>query len=258
MPDPFAKWATSSPRLSRGVIVGADLTQEWLLPWWWERYRRHNTLPVFFVDFGMSQEGKAWCRERGELHALPLSDAFVAERSEISPPLVEEMERVCGKQFWPSRTIWFKKPFACLLSPFSQGLWIDLDCEVCGCLDPLFSLSQGKLGMVREAFDNRGANQQYNAGLILFPHGAQCITEWADRSVRENHLFRGDQDVLNALIQERNFPLVELPEIYNWSRLKKANPEAVVVHWHGPHGKDIIAYQMTCTTLEQLYGDPSS
>ena len=35
-----------------------------------------------------------------------------------------------------------------------------------------------------------------------------------------------------------------MPTIFNWSRLLEPNPEAVVLHWHGPEGKEQIKKMM--------------
>src|SRR5579862_7309437 len=138
----YRRWRTDFNPQKNGIIVGTDLTQEWLLPWWWKHYSAFNAYPVAFVDFGMSDPVKDWCRERGELISLFVADVFVAEREEIDPALVKQMEEACGKEFWPSRHAWFKKPLACLQSPFVKSLWIDLDCEIRGQLDPLFDLCE--------------------------------------------------------------------------------------------------------------------
>jgi hypothetical protein len=54
-----------------GIIVGCDANQEWLLPWWWDHYCKHNSYPVAFVDFGMSEAALAWCQEKGQCISLP-------------------------------------------------------------------------------------------------------------------------------------------------------------------------------------------
>lgn len=233
-----------------GIVVGSDLTQEWLLPWWWNHYSRFNSHPVAFIDFGMSDEMKKWCRERGELIPLLVADVFVAERETIDPTLVQEMENACGDSFWPSRSAWFKKPLACLLSPFRRSLWIDLDCQIHGPLNALFPLCNHSLAMAREDFDSH--TEGYNAGVIAFKHGDPVIEDWANRSYLCSHQFRGDQDVLNALIREQNLAIAELPQIYNWSRLKEKNPHAIILHWHGPQGKSEIAHQIARANLNSL------
>lgn len=231
----------------KGIIVGSDLTQEWLLPWWWEHYSCSNTFPVAFVDFGMSFEAKEWCRKKGELIVLP--EFFVAEKEEMEKGLVEEMEHSCGKVFWSSRHAWFKKPLACLSSFFERSIWIDLDCEVRSSLAPLFKLSC-PIAMALEASHHQ--IKDYNTGVIVFNRDLSLLHEWKERCLQENHLFRGDQDVLRAIIHEKNVPITELFPLYNWSRFKGENEEAVIMHWHGPQGKMIIAHQMMRSSLRMF------
>ncbi len=110
-----------------GIIVGCDANQEWLLPWWWSHYSKCNTYPVVFIDFGMTSEGIVYCQQRGTcipLGAIPLS----------AKPIRSLKKRTLWEQqyspaLWRQRMIWFKKPFALLISPFPFSLWLDLDCR---------------------------------------------------------------------------------------------------------------------------------
>ena len=108
------------------------------------------------------------------------------------------------------------------------------------------------LAMAREQFEPLSEKVSYNAGVIAFKYGIAAIEEWAERSYLCNHQFRGDQDVLNALIHEQNLAIAELPQIYNWSRLKEKNPDAIILHWHGPQGKSAIAHQVARANLNSL------
>lgn len=242
------KWPEKKPNDEDGVIVGADLSQEWLLPWWWGHYSRFNSHPVAFADFGMSDEMKNWCKARGTLVNLPVADIFVAERNEMNSAIVQQMEEACGTTFWNSRNAWFKKPLACLKSPFSRSIWIDLDCEIRGSIRPLFSFSKPHIAMAKEP----PPSLDYNSGVIVFKHGSSFVEEWADQAFENNHLFRGDQDILNEMIRTQRITITELPSIYNWSRILEENPEAVILHWHGPHGKTTIAHQIARENLNTL------
>lgn len=250
-PD-YRKWRKENLKSKDGIVVGADLTQEWLLSWWWEHYRRFNSHPVAFVDFGMSDEMKKWCKQRGEWIALPVADIFVAEKEQIDPDLVQQMENACGKSFWQSRNAWFKKPLACLQSPFCRSIWIDLDCQIEGSIQELFTFCHSTIAMAQERWDTHPEIVDYNTGVIVFEHGAHVIEEWADRAFTHNHLFRGDQDILSAIIQEKNICISELPSIYNWSRLNGENPHAIILHWHGPQGKAEIMHQIARSNLNSL------
>ncbi len=250
----YRVWSKKNSTSEEGIIVGSDLTQEWLVPWWLSHYRKYNTHPVAFVDFGMSEEMKKWCQAEGELVRLFVADIFVAEKKQIDPSLALSMEKACGKEFWPSRDAWFKKPLACLQSPFDKSIWIDLDCEIRGSLKPLFELCGENLAIARDFIPE---NPVYNSGVFAFKKGLRLIEKWADACFERNHEFRGDQDVLNALIQEQNIPLSEISPLYNWSRCHEENPEAAILHWHGPHGKAVISHQIARASIDPMFSGNS-
>jgi hypothetical protein len=218
-----------------GVIVGCDQTQEWLLPWWWDHYRKHNAYPVAFVDLGMSFSAKEWCKKQGEYIHLPVADIFVAERSEIDPSLVQQWEKVFVN-FWEPRNAWFKKPLACLQSPFRRTIWIDLDCEVRGSIEGLFPLCDSS-GLAI----GRG-EESYNTGVIAFIRNLKLIKAWAELAFSRNHEAVSDEDLLNDLLRSSDFTV--FPPIYNWSRCWNNNPDAILLHWHGNYGKIAIAHQI--------------
>ncbi len=192
----------------------------------------------------MSDSAKQWCSQQGDLIGLALPDLHVAEKLQIDPQLVEAMETACGSKFWESRSSWFKKPLACLQSPFQNTLWIDLDCQINGSVGPIFDFQT--VAMAKEP------SGVYNAGVIAFTHGEPLIKDWAKGCHNENHRLRGDQDVLNNLIQQQQAAIVELPPIYNWSRLFEQHAGAIILHWHGPHGKTVIAHQIAKANLQSL------
>lgn len=222
-----------------GIIVGCDQTQEWLLPWWWNHYRQHNSFPIAFVDLGMSLSAKEWCKKHGEYIHLPVADVFVADRSEIAPSLVEQWEKTFVN-FWQPRNAWFKKPLACLQSPFKRSIWIDLDCEVKGSLSPLFlECNRTGIGIGR-------GEDSYNTGVIVFQRDLKLIENWADLAFLKNHQAVSDEDLLNDLLRDHDFTLIS--PIYNWSRSWEANSNAIVLHWHGHYGKIVIAHQIQKST----------
>lgn len=255
--NPFAaylKWRTGPSLSPEGFIVGSDLNQEWLLPWWWEHYSRHNSLPVAFADFGMSSKMKEWCKQRGETIHLPLHGFFAAEREEVAPENRKEWEDLYGSKFWDSRNAWFKKPLACLQSPFQKSAWIDLDCEVRAPLKPLFAFCENasSFSIAKEKWNENPDWVMYNSGVFVFKHGIPLILEWAEMSLEENLRFYGDQEALTHLILQKKFAVCELPPSYNWSRTYEENPEAFILHWHGAHGKVVIAHQIQSKNLQSL------
>ena len=124
--------------MNQGVIVGCDLHQQWLLPWWWKHYSAHNSYPVAFIDFGMSKEALDWCKQRGTCLALPSLSHSLSLKNDVPSSLQASWEERYGKGFWIRREAWFKKPFSLLLCPFSTGLWIDIDCRIDGSLEGIF------------------------------------------------------------------------------------------------------------------------
>lgn len=247
----------------RGIICGAERSQEWLLPWWWKGYRKYNAAPVTFFDFGMTEKMQRWCRKRGEVISL-CSDWFeVASPPQIPQEVAIKWETLYGKTIWNSRKVWFKKPFALLKSPYQLGIWVDLDCEILGSLEPLLSLNMdsSQLGMVRDyATDHLprlDSGVRYNSGIIVFHQGASIINEWAEKAVNFNHLFWGDDPLLSALIYQHRSEIMELPEHYNWRLVRGLNFSAVVVHWVGSGGKEYIRrYGGIAPELSQLQGLP--
>lgn len=47
-------------------MIAADQAAEEFISWWWNHYSRFNGRPVAIVDFGMSEEAKAWCFKLSE------------------------------------------------------------------------------------------------------------------------------------------------------------------------------------------------
>lgn len=249
----FLNWRTSGLRDTDGIVVGADISQEWLLPWWWKNYRKYNSNPVAFVDFGLSFEKKEWCRERGELIPLRIFDDFVTDREAVAPKQVQYWEGDLGKAFWSFRSAWFKKPLACLQSPFQRSVWIDLDCEIRGSIHKLFEYADAQpgLGMVRD-YGSLLSDLDYpiyNSGVIPFQRNLALMTHWAQNCIEQNSAFKGDQEVFSYMIAQDKISISEIHPIYNWSRLREESGEEIILHWHGVHGKNVIKSQIH---LEEL------
>lgn len=249
--EKFLTWRASGLNDENGVIIGADITQEWLLPWWWEHYRKHNTYPVAFVDLGLSLEMKDWCREHGELMPLRIYDGFVKEKAEVDPLVAQDLEEEFGKQFWDCRKAWFKKPLACLQTRFQRTIWIDVDCEVRGSIQELFKFADEPSGiaMAKDQCDAPIHYPIYNSGVIAFRRNLELILLWARNCLEQNHVFRGDQEVFSHLIAETRRAIGEIPPLYNWSRCQKEQADAMILHWHGVYGKHVIRCQINASQL---------
>jgi hypothetical protein len=195
---------------------------------------------------------KTWCKERGTLVPLPIPDIFVTEKDTIDPTLIKEWEEAYASQFWVNRSAWFKKPMACLQSPYLKSIWIDSDCEIKGPLKPLFSFCDlpPHFAIAEELNNAILKGKGFNSGVLVFKRGIALMEEWAEQAFSSNHLFPGDQDILSALILEKKIQVQVLPRIYNWSRCNEINPKAIIVHWHGRHGKTTISHQIARSHFE--------
>lgn len=230
----------------KGVVVASDKHQEWLLPWWWERYSAKNGFPVTFVDMGITEEKAKWCAERGQVVKLEMAEKPFAGKEAIASHLTQHWESLYGPDFWTARQGWFKKPFALLCSPYDHSLWLDLDCEVLADLAELFGCAHpvSKVALVKEYgwahLDEKEHEILYNSGLIVFEKNSPLIRAWADAALTRSHEFWSDEHLLSHLIVSHQLPVANLPDIYNW-RISQGVPlNAKVVHWVGSWGKQYI------------------
>ncbi len=211
--------------IEQGVLVAADENIEWLLPWWWSRYRVHNDFPVAFVDLGLSHFGKTFCQKRGDLISVKLEKDIASLHS------------------------WFKKPFAFLQTPFKRTLWLDLDCEVLKPLHSLFDAEEGLfLAKETEAQIQKNRSSQnihedemlYNSGVVLYSCGDPLIAKWAQTILDTKDQFWSDQHALSRLIYEEKHEIYRLHENYNWRMSQGFNMHVAIIHWVGSWGKDYI------------------
>jgi hypothetical protein len=236
----------SEPTYPKGIVCGSDEAQEWLLPWWWSRLRDHNDHRVVFCDFGMTEDALNWCRERGDVVKLPVSSKEAAHKGSFSSDFIEVWEKNYTDAVWNLRHAWFKKPLACLQSPFQRSIWLDLDCEVLGPLDDLFDLcsNESQVGIMREFAKSHHPRFHpealYNSGVIVFEHGVPLIEKWACGAIELTDQFGGDDVLISHLINSLRIPVEEIPEIYNWRISQGINLNAVIWHWHRDGGKTFI------------------
>jgi hypothetical protein len=246
----------------KGLLCGCDAQQEWLLPWWWERYSKHNAFPVTFIDFGMSEQARTFCRLRGELITLDVDDCFIQRKEQLSKERVASWETIYGPTLWSARLRWFKKPFALLHSTYRFSLWLDLDCEILGPLDSLFTActEESQLALVREYTTEHlsllDPGVVYNGGVIAFLHGAFIISQWAAAALHESGSYWSDDALLSSLICQNALSVVELPDIYNWRFAQGVNINAIIHHWVGSAGKAYIRhYGGLASTLSKFFKD---
>ena len=216
---------------TQGIITGLSRNLEWLLPWWWEHYTAHNSYPVLFADFGLSETAKTFCKERGTLLSI---DDFPFEK-EPSPSTRQAWEKDYGKTIWESRPVWFKKPLALISSPFEKTLWLDIDCKVQGSLAPLFK-TLGKeidialLHCLKDSPFLAKGILRYNSGAIAFKKNALIIHQWIQTALEEQDHLPGDEECLSFAIHKNHPKLKELPPLFNWLCIQGKNPKALIYH----------------------------
>lgn len=234
-----------------GILVASDQKEEWLLPWWWAAYSKHNNFPVTFFDWGMSQEARQWCKERGTLVSQDIPSSLLSNAS-LAPHIERALETLNAQFLVDIRPYWFSKPTAMKNIDYEQSLWIDLDCEILGPLDPLFDYLNCPAGLAvaRDTELSSIHNYElgildkkevlYNSGVVAFKKGSPLIEDWSDLCLKRHSEFFGDQNILSYLVHEKNYKIRELPETYNWRVSQGLHFSARIIHWAGSWGKEFI------------------
>jgi len=233
-----------------GVLTGCDLAQEWLLAWFYKHFRRHNPdLPIAFADFGMSKKGRQWCAERGVVFQVPPLPAAIAEKRGFlfQGDLWEEW-KLDRSTISPARDPCFRKPFALQKSPFSRTLWLDLDCQVMGSLESLFTkkLTAAKFGATpcNSFVHVKNLSKElvflvdkYNTGVILVEGNSPLLKSWASL-IHERTFFRTDEGSLSFLAGKNQMEIMNISDRYNWPVFSWGeNSEALIYHWLGMEAK---------------------
>ncbi|HUS91087.1 MAG TPA: class I SAM-dependent methyltransferase [Phycisphaerae bacterium] len=199
-----------------GVMTGSDAATEWRLPWWLDRLRGHYDGPVTFADFGLSDAARQWCGDRGRV-----TD--------------------CRGTYLPG---WFNKPVACTRADTQRTVWIDTDAEVLGPISPLKRMDVGPDGyaIAADGFNASDVGRDpVNTGVIVFEHGCPAVRTWARAALLDPSRCRGDQELLNRLIDDGQVPApARLPSQWNALRLATRTPGDRIRHWTGAAGDERI------------------
>jgi len=204
-------------------ITGSDKNNEWMLEWFLTNYRMHNTTPIIFANFGVSESVLKW-----------------AEKSFDG---IIDMPK-------PKSIAWFLKPQSMIeASKLSKKVcWIDTDCHVIQSIDNIFKYTTPqKLSMaVDRPWTKRTGVIWHNSGIVAFEGTPNILVSW-EKNVRSSKQ-RGDQEVLHEMMDNdqltRMIHIEDLPNVYNWLRLQlidgSDNINKKVMHWTGNKGKDVI------------------
>ncbi len=235
------------PSDERGVVVGFDAGYEWLVRWWYGKFREHNTVPVAFADFGMSDAMRAWCSDRGQV--VDVTDVPV--------------NRVC-----------LRKAFAVLRAPFKEILSLEPDCEVRGSVEPLFACCRdgalaltpavGGRSVAAEAADGWFAmcspdTVMWDAGIIVVCHGHSSVADWAAEVLARQHEYKGDNEAFARVIARAGYDIKQMPPELAFNRHRGPDNGAAVFHWTGTRGKVVLRERLATgpdTPIDQAPTQP--
>ena len=247
---PFLNWETEK-KSEEGILVAVSQNQEHLIPWFYKNYKKHNDYPILFIDLGMSKEAVDFCQKKGDVKKLNIPETFFSKEKDVSTANKLKWKRAFSKNCFKSRPYFHKKPFCLLQTFFETTIWLDLDCEVKKNLNPLFLKAQKNgFAIAKEAplgqefykkfYLKKEQEIIYNSGVIAYQKYSDIISNWTKKTLLENHLFFGDQDILSRIIYEKKYNFSLLDEKYNCSFRQKKIFGIFVKHYTGWDGKKLI------------------
>ena len=221
--------------LDQGIVIAVDDSYELYLPWWWEHYSNHCSLPVTIIDLGMTESARLYSLSKGTVIPFFPETSFITPKEEIAPELIELWENYHSDELWEKRPLWFAKPFYLQKSPYKKTLYMDIDCKVQGPITPLLdSLPIDAFSLVKHTLPE---GIFHNSGVLAFGHQTPILDIWAQRTLDETHFQLGDDDVLRTLIDEKKYPVSFFPLKYNTPLPHPSSSSAIISHYLGPHGK---------------------
>ena len=203
----------------KAFLTGCDETTEWMLPWFVGHYRKHQSTPLVFANFGVT----------------PRAHAFMEQQCECMIDMTQAEEKG-----------WFKKPKAMIACPSLNTVWIDTDCQVMANCDKIFDkIVPNKLLMVEDKpWSKRREEKWHNSGIVGFHKKPNILHQWA-RQVKLNPEV-GDQEVLHSIlnpITKMTF-IEDLDNRYNVLRIQVEMDGHMgptnIIHWTGQKGKSRI------------------
>ena len=213
-------------KYDRAFLTGCDHTGEWLLPWFFKNYRKHNNTPIVFADFGVKN-----------INAIkPLADKVITINKKADKG-------------------WYKKPTAMIECPSRMTYWLDTDCHIHADIGEMFDLLvPNKLAMVEDIPHYvRRKVFEINSGVVGFIDTPQILKDWMNacdsKLYLKNRKVWGDQKTLLHVIQTSKKPYTDfinlIPEEYNvlpprFDRFSQLNSVKKITHCAGNDGKQLI------------------
>lgn len=212
-------------KYDKAFLTGCDSTQEWMLDWFLDNFKKHNDTPILFANFGVSSSTLSKLKRQKRFHAIM------------------DLTKTDEKG-------WFNKPVSMLNCPSTKTVWLDTDCEVLSNLDGIFErLVHSKLSMVEDIpWSKRRKETWYNSGVVGFVDKPEILKRWKNE-VRLNPKV-GDQEVLHGMLDQlqKLMYINPLPKEYNVMRIqhmdKTVPKKPFIYHWTGRKGKIIIEKRM--------------
>ena len=206
-----------SQKYDKAFVTGCDEKTEWMLPWFFKHYNKHNKSPLIFANFGVTEKALAHVKKC------------------VSAVMNMSKTKEDG---------WFKKPKTMLFAPARKLVWIDTDCQIVKSIDDIFDkLEPGKLAMVEDKpWTTRRGELWHNSGIVGMIDKPIVLRKWAEEC--QNNPRVGDQEVLHSMLNPitKITYITDLPNEYNWLRIQiendgNDNPNKKVIHWTGHKGK---------------------
>ncbi|NDD58968.1 MAG: hypothetical protein EBZ47_06955 [Chlamydiae bacterium] len=243
---------------NEGIITGCDKAQEWMLPYFYKKYAEFNQRPISFIDFGMSNKAKEFCRSIGNLYPLQFPKKYIPSPCNVSSSIQALWNHASGRGdnslFWYKYAKYHHKPLAFLMTPYKNTLWLDVDCEVMKDLSAVFDKIQAspslcivpRLKSCQKEYIAKGlaieGQEGYNSGVVGYGRESSVILDWANETLHKHHLFMTDEDLFASLCLEKKYSITHLDAMYNWMPHSHGwNPEAAIFHWVGEAGKHLLS-----------------
>ena len=239
-----------------GVLTGCDESYEWMLKWFWKHYSKTNTLPITFLDFGISKSARIWCEKR--MHVIPCRVSGTLEKDTLSFPLPNQWPKERRELRLRQRKFWFTKICSLLKTPYSRSLWIDIDCKFLEKINDIFDLSDNPHGIALSidptallAWKEYGLLKPnakgYLAGFILFKRNSSLIEKWVLGCQRKYSLEYSEQSLINSIIEEEGLDIPLVPKKYHWLNLDVIPEGVKIVHYHCISNKGLLINEINST-----------
>lgn len=164
-----------------GVLVIASKKNEWALPWWFANYLCKNTLPVTFIDAGLSSSGLAFCRRCASV--IPARQEYLKNKEAL-------------------------QAHALKTSSYERSLLIGIHIHIRSDVSSILDYFQDANTLLF-SYDNKG-KKSFSTDLIACCSDHPFLDTWLNAS-----LAKKPSSLIRAIESFQESTLV-LPQEYNW------------------------------------------